>query len=157
MYNYKIWTIGLWRCSSNFFYCACVFNLNLSSWMKWSIWKFLLNNGESKYKCSLERTQKNDVYVNPCFFTPFGSNAKPSRINPCKWCIVHATTNWIGNWIFVIVWEGLFPIFISTTLRSIGVKFLSSLGNSSYTWKYFIHVLCPIIMRNCVRQNHITL
>ncbi len=96
--------------------------------MKWSIWKFLLNNGEIKYKCFLEQILENVIYVNPCFVTPFGSNVKRSKVNPCKQCIVCVATNWIGNWILIILWKGLFPICISTTLRSIGVQFLSILG-----------------------------
>jgi hypothetical protein len=48
--------------------------------MKWSIWKFLLNSGESKYKCFLEQTLENVVYVNLCFVTPFESNDKWSNL-----------------------------------------------------------------------------
>jgi hypothetical protein len=60
-------------------------------------WKFLFDNGESKYKCFLKQTQNNVVYVKPCFVTPFGSNARQLRIKPRVQRMVHATTNWMGN------------------------------------------------------------
>jgi hypothetical protein len=40
------------------------------------LWKFLFDNGESKYKCVLEQILDKVEYVNPCFVTPLGSNAK---------------------------------------------------------------------------------
>jgi hypothetical protein len=42
----------------------------------WSIWKFVFDNGESRYKWSLEQIMDNVVYVELCFVTSIGSNAK---------------------------------------------------------------------------------
>jgi hypothetical protein len=53
----------------------------------------MFNNGESKYKCFLERTQNNLIYVKSCFVPPFGSNAKQLKIKPRVQRMVHAITN----------------------------------------------------------------
>jgi len=53
--------------------------------MHLSTWKFLFDNGKSKYICSLEQTWNNVVYVKPSFVMPLGSNARWSRVKPCAW------------------------------------------------------------------------
>jgi hypothetical protein len=68
-----------------------------------------------KYNFFLERIQNNVAYVKSCFVTPVRSNARRSRVKPCAWCIVHPATNWIGNWILVIIYNGLLPIYILMT------------------------------------------
>jgi hypothetical protein len=37
--------------------------------------------------------------------------------------MVLATTNWIENWIIVIIWIWVLPIFMSLIIGSIGVQF----------------------------------
>jgi hypothetical protein len=96
---------------------------------QWNLHGFLFDNGENKYNCSFEWIQDNDMYVKLCFVTSDGSNAKQSRVELCAQCIMCPTTNWIGNCILVMVWIGLLPIFISTIFCSIGVQFLSRVGN----------------------------
>jgi hypothetical protein len=75
----------------------------------------LFDNGESKYKCSLKRTWDNAIYEGKsCFVMPLGSNARWSRVKPCARWIVCDVANWMGNWILVMIWDGLLPICIST-------------------------------------------
>ncbi len=71
---------------------------------------------ESKYKCFLERTQNNLVYVKPCFVTPFGSNARQLRIKPRVQRVVHLATNWMGNWILMMIWKGLLSMYFCNFL-----------------------------------------
>jgi hypothetical protein len=52
--------------------------------------EFLFDNGESKYKCFLEWTQDNAIYVKPCFIMSFKSNPKQSKLNLVldEWCML---------------------------------------------------------------------
>jgi hypothetical protein len=110
-------------------YCAVIFRHYISSYTKVFIWKFLCDNGERKYKCSLNWTWDNAVYVKPCFITPFRSNVRRSRVKPCVQWIMCVVANWIGNCIFVMIWKGLLPICISQIFYFIGVHFLSIVRN----------------------------
>jgi hypothetical protein len=117
----------------NFFliilYCAVIFRHCIFSYTKVFIWKFLCDNGERKYKCSLNWTQDNSVYVKPCFIRPFGLSARWSRVKPCAWWIMSIVVNWIGNCIFVMIWKGLLPICISQKNYFVGVHFLPIVRN----------------------------
>jgi hypothetical protein len=99
---------------------------------QWNLHLFLFDNGENKYNCSFERIQDNDVYLKLHFVTPDGSNDRQSRIKLCAQRITCPTTNWVGNCIIVMVWIGLLPICISIIFCSIGVQFLSRVGNFLY-------------------------
>ncbi len=94
-------------------YCAIVLGWCITFWTSVFTWKFLLGNGENEYKCFLEQIQDNVVYVKPCFVPHVGSNVKRSSVKPCAWCMVRVPISSIGNWFFVIIWEGLLPIYIS--------------------------------------------
>ncbi len=72
---------------------AIIFKWCISSCIKVFTWKFLFDNGESKYKCSLEWTWDNVVYVQPCFVMPLGTNARQSRVKPCVRWIVRVVSN----------------------------------------------------------------
>ncbi len=93
-------------------YCVVVFKWCISSCTKIFTWKFLFDNGESKYKCFLDWTQDNAIYVKSCFVMLVGPNAKWSRVKPCVRWIVHVVANWMGNWILAIMWKWLLPICI---------------------------------------------
>ncbi len=41
----------------------------------------IFDNGESKYKCSLEQTQDNVMYVKLWLVMPLGSNANNRKLN----------------------------------------------------------------------------
>ncbi len=43
--------------------------------------KFSFDNGESKYKCSLQWTQDNVVYVKPCFVTTIDQMQDDQELN----------------------------------------------------------------------------
>jgi len=60
-------------------YCVVVFKRCISFYTK----VFTFDNGKNKYKCSLERTQDNVVYVKLWLVMPLGSNAKQSKVKPC--------------------------------------------------------------------------
>jgi hypothetical protein len=45
----------------------------------------------------------NVAYVNSCFLTLVGSKTNSSSDNPFEQWMVIDATNWIGNWILVIV------------------------------------------------------
>jgi hypothetical protein len=109
----------------------CSLSQWISSWINVFTWKKLLVNGESKCKCFLKRIWNNDVYVKPCFVKPIESNVKRSNVILCEWCMVHVATSCIGNWIFVIMWEGLLPICISIIFFPIGVYFILIIQNYS--------------------------
>jgi hypothetical protein len=49
-----------------------VFKRCISSYTKIPTWKFLFDNGESKYKFVFKQIQNNAVYVKPSFVTTFG-------------------------------------------------------------------------------------
>jgi hypothetical protein len=63
-------------------YCVVVLSRCISSWTSVSTWKILLVNGKSKYKCFLEQIWNNGLYVEPCFVTLVGPNAKWSNVKP---------------------------------------------------------------------------
>ncbi len=94
-------------------YCAIVWNRYISCLIIGSTWKILVDNGDNKYTFFLEWIRDNVVYVKPCFVPHVGSNAKQASVKPYAWCMVRVPTSCISNWIFVITWERLLPIYIS--------------------------------------------
>ncbi len=79
MYDNNFFTIGFQR--SNCYFILCVFKQCISSCTKVSTWKFFFDNGESKYKCFLQHTQDNVVYVKPCFVTPIDQMQDDQKLN----------------------------------------------------------------------------
>ncbi len=129
--------------------------------MHLSTWNFLFDNGKSKYKCSLEWTWNNVVYVKPCFVMSLGSNARWSRVKPCAWWIVCVIVNWMGNWIRVMIWKGLLllcinllfywraflvnyrELFINVKVFDSPLVFQTFTAHFTFTsYKFLIHHLC---------------
>jgi hypothetical protein len=71
----------------------------------------------------------NVVNVKSCFVSLVESNAKQSNVKPYALCMVCVTISCIRNWILVIMWEGLLPIYIFVFFFSIGVHFLLIIGD----------------------------
>jgi hypothetical protein len=67
--------------------------------------------------------QEKTIYDSPCFLTLVGSKANSSNDNPYDRCMVFVVVNWIGNWIFVILWNWFLPILMFLIIGSIGVQF----------------------------------
>ncbi len=53
------------------------------------------------------------IYDSPCFLTLVGSKVNSSNDNPSDQWMVLSATNWIGNWILVIIWDFFWPVFMS--------------------------------------------
>ncbi len=58
--NFKLRIVSL--------YCVIFLKHNISCCTMESTWKFLFDNGESKYKCSFEQIQNNVVYTCEAMF-----------------------------------------------------------------------------------------
>ncbi len=69
----------------------------------------------------------NVIYVNPCFKTLVGLEAKSPNDNPWKWWMDISITNGIGNWFIVVTNDWNLQTFIFFMIGSIGVHFDSML------------------------------
>jgi hypothetical protein len=111
---------------------------------------FLVNNGIYIDFCLIMGRINTIVFLNKykimmCIWNyillhRMDQNDRQSRIKLCAQRIMCPTTNWVGNCIIVMVWIGLLPICVSIIFCSIGVQFLSRVGNFLYIVNF--QILC---------------
>ncbi len=82
------------------------------------------------------------IYVKPCLYSPLGSKAKWSSVNPYAQCIVHVMASWIGNCILVIIWVEFEPIWISLKILWVSTWDVFCVHKSGH---FFILVNWPLL------------